>query len=145
MQRQRNFAAWLGLGLGLLGIVSFFVAIVLGVGASVPALRDSALLNLVLVGAGLGLSVIGIRRAVGRGATHRGRILAPLLGAVNLALAVLFIMMLYPLARLPDAPAAPAVGHAAPQFTLADQTGAPLALAALHGRNVLLVFYRGHW
>jgi hypothetical protein len=145
MQRKRNVAAWLGLGLGLLGIVGFFASIVFGFGVSVPTLRDTALLNLVLVGLGLGLSVVGIRRAVGRGASHRGPILAPLLGALNLGLAVLFILVLYPLATLPDAPAAPAVGRAAPEFTLADQTGAPLALAALHGKNVLLVFYRGHW
>ena len=145
MQRKRNTAAWLGVALGLLGIVSFFASIILGVGVRLPALRDSALLNLFLVGIGLGLSVVGIRHAVGRGATHRGRILAPVLGALNVVLAVLFILMLYPFARLPEATDAPAVGRAAPNFTLADQTGAPVELASLRGKNVVLVFYRGHW
>jgi hypothetical protein len=145
MPRKRNLAAWLGLALGLLGVVGFFVATVFRVGPTTPALRDTAVLNLVLIGAGLGLSAIGIRRAVGRSATHRGRILAPVLGALNLALALLFIAMLYPFAALPEAVTAPAAGAAAPNFRLADHTGAPVELAGLRGKHVVLVFYRGHW
>jgi hypothetical protein len=145
MPRKRNLAAWLGLVLGLLGVVGFFAGIVSGFGPRTPTLRDTALPSLILIGLGLGLSAIGIRRAVGRHPTHRGRILAPLLGALNLAVATLFILMLYPFATLPEAMAAPAVGSAAPNFRLGDHTGAPLELAALRGKNVVLVFYRGHW
>jgi hypothetical protein len=145
MQRKRNTAAWLGFGLGLLAVVAFFVSIIFGIGLRLQTLRDTALLNLFMLGVGLGLSVVGIRRAVGRGATHRGRILAPLLGALNLVLAIWFILILYPFARLPEPTDAPVVGRAAPNFTLADQTGAPVDLASLRGKNVVLVFYRGHW
>ena len=53
--------------------------------------------------------------------------------------------MLYRFSALPAAPNAPQVGQAAPDFTLVDDTGSPLQLSALHGKNVLLVFYRGHW
>ena len=38
-----------------------------------------------------------------------------------------------------------AVGDTAPDFTLLDRTGEPVALSELRGRKVVLVFYRGHW
>lgn len=145
MRRRRNGAAWLGLALGLIGVVGYFVWIGLRVGPHDPFLRNTAIVNLIIVGVGLGFSAVGIRRALGRNATHRGRVLAPLLGALNLTFGVLFILMLYRASVLPEAPNAPTVGQAAPAFTLADQTGAPVQLAGLRGRNVLLVFYRGHW
>jgi hypothetical protein len=145
MRRRRNGAAWFGLALGLIGVVGYFVWIGLRVGPQVPFLRDTAIVNLIIVGVGLGLSVVGLRHALGRNATHRGRVLAPVLGAINLTFAVLFIFMLYRAAVLPEAPNAPMVGRAAPAFSLDDQTGAPVQLAALRGKNALLVFYRGHW
>jgi cytochrome oxidase Cu insertion factor (SCO1/SenC/PrrC family) len=38
------------------------------------------------------------------------------------------------------------VGEPAPDFTLQDQDGAPVTLSAFRGeRDVVLVFYRGHW
>jgi len=146
MQRRlRNGAAWLGLGLGLLGVGSFFASVIFRLGPQSPALRDTAILHLVLVGLGLGVSVVAIRRAFGPRAVHRGRVLAPVLGALNLGLAAFFVLLLFRFSILPPAPNAPHVGQAAPDFTLADQGGAPVELAALHGKKVLLVFYRGHW
>jgi len=41
--------------------------------------------------------------------------------------------------------APPAIGDLAPEFTLSDQTGRSVTLSEAHGRNVVLVFYRGHW
>lgn len=39
-----------------------------------------------------------------------------------------------------------AVGMMAPDFTLASRTGGPVTLSDNRGRkNVVLVFYRGHW
>lgn len=35
------------------------------------------------------------------------------------------------------------VGSKAPEFSLPDETGAPVSLASLRGRNVVLVFYPG--
>jgi len=143
MRRRGNGLAWLGLGLGLLGVVTYFTWIALRLPPRVQFLRDTALLNLALVGVALGVSVEAIRHARSRA---QGRpVLAPILGALNLAVAVLFILMLYRFAALPATPNAPQVGQAAPDFTLVDDTGSPLQLAALHGKNVLLVFYRGHW
>jgi cytochrome oxidase Cu insertion factor (SCO1/SenC/PrrC family) len=37
------------------------------------------------------------------------------------------------------------VGHAAPDFTLPDQSGKPLTLSSLRGAPVVLIFYRGYW
>ena len=145
MQRRRNAAAWIGLALGILGVVSYFAWIILRIGPRTQVLRDTAALNLALVGVGLGFSVIAIRHAFRRPATHRGRVLAPLLGALNLGLAGLFVVMLFRFSTLPPTPGAPQVGQPAPDFTLADQTGAAVQLAELRGKNVLLVFYRGHW
>jgi len=36
-------------------------------------------------------------------------------------------------------------GQTAPDFTLARPGGEPLILSSLRGKNVVLVFYRGHW
>lgn len=39
-----------------------------------------------------------------------------------------------------------AVGDAAPDFTLLSRDGRPVTLSAFRGsKNVVLVFYRGHW
>ncbi len=39
-----------------------------------------------------------------------------------------------------------AVGSPAPDFTLESKDGAPVTLSSFRGRkNVVLVFYRGHW
>ena len=39
-----------------------------------------------------------------------------------------------------------AVGSPAPDFTLESKDGGTVTLSSFHGRkNVVLVFYRGHW
>lgn len=43
-------------------------------------------------------------------------------------------------------PARVAVGSPAPDFTLESKDGATVTLSSFRGRkNVVLVFYRGHW
>ena len=46
---------------------------------------------------------------------------------------------------LPPAPKELAVGTTAPDFTLPDEEGRPVALASSRGNATLLVFYRGSW
>jgi hypothetical protein len=49
-------------------------------------------------------------------------------------------------ARVPDTPVAVRVGEPAPEFTLPDALGRPVALADYRGQKaVVLVFYRGYW
>lgn len=38
-----------------------------------------------------------------------------------------------------------AVGTTAPDFFLATYAGRPMSLSQHRGKNVILVFYRGHW
>jgi peroxiredoxin len=58
--------------------------------------------------------------------------------------------------QLPSSTAAPHIGQKAPDFTLPDQNGKPVALADLlasppegatsgAANGALLIFYRGHW
>jgi len=72
--------------------------------------------------------------------------MAPILGVLNLAISGFLLSHLFlDSYRLPPAAHAPAIGMAAPDFELLDDRGTPLRLAAMRGRNVVLLFYRGFW
>lgn len=58
---------------------------------------------------------------------------------------VLFSCSLLFDSKLPDAPRAPAIGAAAPDFALPDQSGEIVSSSSLRGRQIVLVFYRGFW
>ncbi|HEX6884693.1 MAG TPA: hypothetical protein VF530_15065 [Planctomycetota bacterium] len=61
---------------------------------------------------------------------------------LELACGVFFVWAFFVLAKLPAAAAPPR----APDFTLPDQDGRPVTLAAeLRAGPQLLVFFRGHW
>jgi hypothetical protein len=142
----RNHFIGIGLVLGLVAILGYFAFVVPVLGPRWPDLRDTPLLNLGLLATALLVSGVAVWRAAGSRPTHRGRVLAPLLGGVNLALAIFFVWYLGDFsARLPEAVAAPAVGDRAPSFALTDQRGQPLTLAALRGKPLVLIFYRGFW
>lgn len=36
-------------------------------------------------------------------------------------------------------------GQTAPDFTLPNSSGEAVTLSSLRGKNIVLVFYRGHW
>jgi hypothetical protein len=136
--RRSVALAALGLILGLAGVVGYFV-VVLRLGAWLPRVRNDALPNWIFVVAGLGLSTLATIRAT------RGRRLAPgILLGVNLVLAAAFVAILYVVPVVPEAHG-PAIGAAAPDFALLDQTGKPVRLADFRGKPLLLVFYRGFW
>ena len=125
-----------GLVLGVLGVVGYF-ALVMGVGARFPWVRNHALPNWILVALGLALSVFAVARA-------RRRLLAGILLGMNVALAAAFFGMLYVFSAMPPA-AGPPVGAPAPDFGLRDQGGQTVRLGDFRGKPLLLVFYRGHW
>lgn len=59
------------------------------------------------------------------------------------ALAIVSLTLLLTLGA--TAGSTPAVGQKAPDFQLNDQNGKTVRLSSLHGRKVVLVFYRGDW
>jgi hypothetical protein len=117
----------------VVGLVSYFAVF-----AKVPALRDTAWLNLLLVAVGLALSVEAIRR--------RLSLLSVAGGVVSLACAVLLAGYVFVLSeQLPDTAGVVAVGAEAPAFALPDHTGATVSLGDFAGRPLVVVFYRGFW
>lgn len=133
-RRAGSGLAWLGLLLVIGGVVGYFVAVLALPG--LPWIRNAAIPNWLLIGAGLAVGAAAARRA------HRRS--AKVLLGVDVALAGLFGFMLYGMSAVPHADG-PAVGTPAPDFALADQTGRMVRLSELRGAPVLLVFYRGHW
>jgi hypothetical protein len=130
--------AFLGLALGLAGVLGYFV-VVFRLGAWLPRVRNDAVPNWILVGAGVALSGLAIVRAApGR------RLLPGVLAALNVAVAAGFAALLYVVSAVPGADG-PALGAMAPDFALPDQTGRIVRRGEFAGRPLLLVFYRGHW
>jgi peptidoglycan/LPS O-acetylase OafA/YrhL len=125
-----------GLALGVLGVVGYFV-VVFRFGAWLPSIRNDAVPNLILVALGVGLSALAVLR------TTR-RLVPGLLLGLNVAVAALFLAILYVISAVPPA-AGPPLGAPAPGFALVDQSGKTVRLEDFRGAPVLLVFYRGHW
>jgi hypothetical protein len=135
--------AILGLCLGVVGIVSYFI-IALHFGAWLPEVRNSAYPNLALVVVGLALSAIGARRALAAPRQTRGRRLVAALGSLNVLLAAAFAWILYVMSAVPPV-SGPTVGLPAPDLVAVDQNGHTTRLVDFRGAPLLLVFYRGHW
>jgi hypothetical protein len=133
--RSARLAA-IGLALGVLGVAGYF-AVVFGLGAWLPSVRNDAIPNWILVACGLALSVVALVRA-------RRRMLSGLLLGANVAVAAAFSAILYVVSVVPPA-SGPPIGAPAPAFALADQNGKTVRLEDFRGAPLLLVFYRGHW
>ena len=149
MKRRWNWALWVGfvvVAAGLLSYVPIFV--------NFPLTRDFPWVNLLMFAGGLALLGVGLARAFRKPAEYRGRIFGPALTLLSLAGIGMFCYGLFYVARdLPASAAAPRVGAKAPDFTLLDQDGKPVALADLLATSsaggksggAVLIFYRGHW
>lgn len=113
------------------------------VGKLPPGLRDSPwpmeLGAVVATAFGLFVAVRAYRE-------RRLRVAATLCAALA-TLSTVGLLLLVNVASydLPPAPKELAVGTAAPDFTLPDEEGRPVALASLRGNPTLLIFYRGSW
>jgi len=138
MTGKRNPWAWLAPLIAFAAVVSYFLVF-----AEVATLRDFPWINLPLVWGAIVLAVLGLHRA--RASGH-GKFVAVAGLLATLVLAALFHAYVFWLSyQLPAATTAAAVSTPAPGFTLTDQTGASVSLSDYPGRNVLIVFYRGHW
>ncbi len=144
MATRRNFLPLAGFLVCLIGFFSYFFLFV-----RFPVTRDVPWANWLLFAAGLALLGAGISRAFRRPEIYRGRILGPVLGVLSVAVVGFFLFATLVASRqLPSASDAPKVGEKAPDFTLPDSQGRPVALHDLVGPQkpwVVLIFYRGYW
>jgi hypothetical protein len=159
-ERRRNWAPWLALLLAVAAVLSnagFFV--------SIPGQKALVWVGLVLAIAALVYAVVGVARAFRQPQVYGGKVSSSILGVVSLLLCG-FVGFAFASARaLPASSGAPQVGQKAPDFTLADSSGAKVSLEHLLGKApgapltasanssgagtpakaVLLIFYRGWW
>ena len=94
------------------------------------------------------LLVVGVKRAFLQPQRFRGKISGPILSTLSLTLIGLFGYIVLGLSRdLPSPDSALRVGQRAPEFTLPNASGKPVALADIlrQNRAALLIFYRGYW
>ena len=142
MKRTWNGFIWLGFAVVLVAAFSLLFLI------QFPAIRDFPWPNLLLFAAGGVLLAIGLKRAFLQPDRYRGKVSGIILSLISLATFGLFLYGTFVLtADIPSASGAPRLGMPAPDFTLSDAAGKPVALADLVKKNraVLLIFYRGYW
>jgi hypothetical protein len=141
MKRSWNWSIWIGFLFILTGFLSytFFVQF--------PLTRDFPWANFLLLGIGGVLLAIGVERAFAKAKAYRGKIFGPILALLGLFVIAFFsYIVFYELKQLPPSTGAPRVGQKAPEFTLPDQNGKPIALADLISSDgAVLIFYRGFW
>ena len=141
MKRNWNWPLWIGFVIAVGGLFSYEFF------AQFPITRDFPWANLLLFGIGGALLLFGLFRAFGRPQVYRGKIFGSIFTAIAFLLFAFFAYeIFYVLKEVPLSPQAPRVGEKAPDFTLPDQNGKPVALHDLVSQNgAVLIFYRGHW
>jgi hypothetical protein len=150
MKRRWNKWLWAGFGLVLLGLLTY-----IPIFARFPLTRDFPWLNLLMCAVGLALLAMGMGRAFRQPERYRGKVFGSVFALLSLLGVGFFCWgILYEARKLPASGAAPHVGQKAPDFTLPDQDGKPVALAELLASastssakpgGLLLIFYRGYW
>jgi hypothetical protein len=144
MKRRFPRSLWIGLLLVVAAPVLYGTVFV-----RFPITRDVPWAMLLMFAAGLALLVHAMRHAYRDSATYRGRVAAPVVLAIGVALTGFFSYAVIVGTRdIPSSAGAPRVGDRAPDFTLPDQDGRPVSLAELLAPapgGVVLVFYRGYW
>jgi hypothetical protein len=152
--RQINWPLWAGFLLSVIAFFSYFLFFV-----RFPVTRDFPWANLLLFGLAGAILVVGLRRAFVPAPSSRGKISAPILATLSVAVFAFFGFSVFVASKhLPPAHGSPQLGQKAPAFTLLDTSGKSVSLAELlsaplpgHSgdgrvpRGVLLVFYRGYW
>ncbi len=144
MKRRWNIQIWLGFLIVLAAPVTY-VAIFI----RYPVTRDFPWATLLIFALGLALIARGLVRARREPALYRGRIAAPVIMTLGIAILAFFSYNIFIVTRqLPASKGAPQVGQKAPDFTLPDKDGNQVSLSSLLGsgtNSALLIFYRGYW
>jgi hypothetical protein len=119
-----ELAIWIGFIIAVGGLFSYEFF------AQFPITRDFPWANLLLFCVGAILLGLGLLRAFGQPQLYRGKICGPIFTTVALLVSAFFAYgTFYVVRQLPASAAAPCVGQKAPDFTLPDQNGRPVALA----------------
>jgi hypothetical protein len=140
-KRRRNHGIWLGPCLTFFGAVSYFTFFV-----RYPSLRDVPWVNIPLVLAGVGLSMLGLWRAWRRPTVFGGKLLGSVGLVFSLFLGALFLFYVFHYSpRLPTRTTTSLSLTEVGDFRLTDHLGRTFHLRELDGRKVVVVFYRGHW
>src|SRR5258706_9094038 len=150
-QRRRNWHLWVGFLLIILGVLSYFLVF-----ARYPVTRDTPWANYLILAAGIGFMISGLRRAYGQSQQYRGKIAGPILAVLSFTTVGFFCFLIfYATKQMPKAAGAPRAWEKAPAFfltpankkkgSLARLMTMPLPKYSTPPKGVLLVFYRGYW
>jgi len=143
MKRNWNAWVWAGFGLTLFSAFSYILYFV-----RFPVTRDVPWVSLLLFIVAVWLLAVGLKRAYGQPEQYRGKVSGVILSVLSLSLIGLFCYGLLVLTKdIPRSEDAPRAGQHAPEFTLPDAAGKPVALSELlkTHKGALLIFYRGYW
>ena len=133
-------AWWLAPLIAFAGFVSYYLIFV-----SVPTLRDSAALNLIIVAGGAILAISGAASRWGK-SSWKVRTLHVFgrLGSFLFA-GALFWYVFSLSYQMPSGSAQTEKWQLAPDFSLPSATGDTVSLSSFRGQKVILSFYRGFW
>lgn len=143
MKRKWNAWLWAGFGLTLVAAFSYISLFIW-----FPTTRDIPWVNFLLFIAAGWLLAVGLKRAYGQPERYRGKVSGVILSVLSLAIIGLFCYGTLVVTKdMPASAEAPRAGRHAPDFTLTDAGGKPVALAELlqTHKAALLIFYRGYW
>src|SRR5262245_43657569 len=147
--KKINWQIWTGFLISLLAALSYPFVFVRW-----ATTREFPWANLVLFAIAFVFLFFGLRRAFKPDKRIISKIFGSLAAGFGVLLLAGLLFLIYVMGSwLPASSAAPEVGRKAPDFTLTDANGKPVALAQLltapidnkPPRGVLLIFYRGYW
>ena len=143
MKRNWNTFLWAGFAVTVLAILSYFFFFL-----RFPVTRDVPWVTFLLFVVAAVMLWMGVSRAYGQPERYRGKISGPVLCTLSGVLIALFCYLTFALGKdLPSSSGAARAGQPAPDFTLPDASGKPVALSELlkSNRAAVLIFYRGYW